>query len=478
MGNWLSRAFDDDGRLNGPAPSAILHRDVTRVPLTVYTDKGNWLQLSDGACVYDASGGAAVSNLGHGYKVRIWDAMARVFFGSVDYIASLSFTTSIEKRLSVALIETTRGLFSKVIFYNSGSDGIEAAMKMARQYHVEREGKDSERTWFISREQSYHGNTLGALALSGHKARRKIYEPMLAKNVRHISACNQYRDRGQNESTEDYVARKAQELENMFQEVGPKKVIAVALEPVSGASMGCVAPPPGYIKALKAVCRRHGALLIGDEIMCGMGRTGTWHAYQQEVEGSQPDILVMGKGLAAGAQPISAMLVSQQIVDVLGKGSKCFVHGHTFQNHPLACAAALEVVNIIQDERLLENVVRIGDLLEKLLHEKLDHLVGVGNIRGRGCFQGVEFVENKVTKTPFRPDQHVAARIHEKALGPDYQIYVYPGTGTANGEEGDHIIIAPPFNATEADIRWLVDRVAKVIIDYFGQDEKTDTSES
>ena len=260
-------------------------------------------------------------------------------------------------------------------------------MKLARQYFLELSPPQPKRTRFIARKESYHGTTLGSLSMSGHLARRKLFEPMLLPNVSHVSACNAYRGMKGGESEAGYVARLAEELDSEFQRVGPETVCAFVAEPVVGAALGCVPAVEGYLQAMRTVCEKHGALLILDEIMSGMGRCGTLHAWQHD--GVAPDIQTIGKGLGGGYAPVAGLLISGHVVGVLDKGSSAFAHGQTYQGHPIACTAALEVQKIIREESLVENVVKVGALLEKLLRSRIGNHSHVGNIRGRGLFWGV-----------------------------------------------------------------------------------------
>jgi len=266
---------------------------------------------------------------------------------------------------------------------------MEAAMKLARQYFVEKESPELSRMRFIARKESYHGATLGSLAMGGHRSRRAIYEPLLLEHISHVSPCNAYRYQRAGESDEDFVSRLAQELEDEFLRVGPETVCAFVAEPVVGAALGCVPPVKGYFKAVKKVCDKFGALLILDEVMCGMGRTGSLHAWQDPLVGVVPDIQALGKGLGAGYAPVAALLVGEKVVSALAKGTGAFSHGQTYQGHPVSCAAALEVQRVLKDERLVENVASLAPYFEQLLREKIEPLPHVGNVRGKGFFWGV-----------------------------------------------------------------------------------------
>ena len=341
----------------------------------------------------------------------------------VSYCHSLFFATDAAEQLATHLIDSTDGEMAKAFFTSSGSEAIEAALKMARQYHLEKNPPEAQRIHFIGRQQSYHGTTLGALAAGGHRARRAIYEPMLSKNSSFIRPCFAYR--GKKSSTESdaaYVRRLEEELDAEFQRIGPDRVAAFIAEPVVGAALGCVPSVSGYFKAVRRVCDRYGALLILDEIMCGSGRVGPQpsarypnplHAWQDPSVGIVPDMMTMGKGLGGGFQPIAAMLANCRVIDVLAKGTGAFSHGQTYQAHPLACRAALEVQRIIQNDDLVSNVRAQGKLLGKLLHDRLSAHQFVGSVRGQGLFWGIEFVRDKATKIPFDSVHAVAMGIHE-----------------------------------------------------------------
>lgn len=332
-------------------------------------------------------------------------------------------------------------------------------MKLAHEYFVWK--GESQRTNYISREVSYHGITLGSLALGGHLTRRAPFEPLLLPGVHRIPPCNEYRQRLRNESDDDFVLRKVLELEEAFLALGPETVTAFIAEPVVGAASGCVPAVPGYFKAMKAVCDKYGALLILDEVMSGMGRTGTLHAWEQE--GIVPDIQAVGKGLAAGYQPVSAILAGDKVSDMMDSKGVAFTHGHTYQDHPLGCATALKVQQIVQRDGLLANVRTQGAYLGKLLKEKLSSHSHIGNIRGRGLFWGIELVKDKVSKEPFDPRLQIAHQVHSTALSPPYNMAIYHGQGCAGEKRGDHVMIMPAYNSTSETIELMVDTLAAVV---------------
>lgn len=343
----------------------------------------------------------------------------------VTYCHSLFYATEPAEQLASLLVESTAGEMARVFFSSSGSEAIEAALKITRQYHVEKDPPEPERIHFIGRKQSYHGTTLGALGAGGHKARRALYEPMLTQNTRFVSPCFSYRYKRAGESESQFIDRLEAELDAQFQELGPAKVAAFIAEPVVGAALGCVPSVSGYFKAARRVCDRYGALLIMDEIMCGGGRVGPrpsarfpepLHAWQDESVGVVPDIMTMGKALGGGFQPIAAMMANHRVIGALANRTGAFAHGQTYQAHPLCCRAALEVQRIIQEQSLVANVRRQGNLLGSLLTEALRKHPFVGDIRGQGLFWGIEFVRDKATKAPFDYSKAVAMGIHELGM--------------------------------------------------------------
>ncbi|KAK5116509.1 hypothetical protein LTR62_008058 [Meristemomyces frigidus] len=394
----------------------------------------------------------------------------------VAYCHSLFYGTSAAEDLATLLVDSTGGEMAKAFFISSGSEAIEAALKMARQYHLEKSPAEPSRTHFIARQQSYHGTTLGALSVGGHLARRVLFEPLLSTNSSHVSPCYSYRGLQDSEHVQQYIHRLEDELESEIQRLGPQNIAAFIAEPVVGAALGCVPSIQGYFQAVRRVCDRHGALLILDEIMCGIGRVGPeptarfpkpLHAWQDPSVGVAPDIMTMGKGLGGGYMPIAAMLANHRVIDALRSSSGAFSHGQTYQGHPLACRAALEVQRIIQDEDLVGNVRKQGALLERLLKEQLSSHPAVGDIRGQGLFWGIEFVADKGSKAPFEGKEAVAMGVHELGMKEPYNVSLYPGTGSVGGKAGDHILLAPAYTATEADIRHIVATTTQVINHYF-----------
>jgi len=434
--------------------SRVLHRSTATPPIAA-SGQGVTLHLNDGSAVIDASGGAAVACLGHG-NARVVAAIAEQA-GKMAYAHTGFFTSEPAEALAEIILADEPGGLSHAYFCSSGSEGNEAALKLARQYFVER--GEPNRTRFIGRRQSYHGNTLGALGVGGNMARRAIYEPILAGCFSHVSPCFAYRFQQQGESDAQYVDRLANELEAEFQRLGPQNVIGFFAETMVGATTGCVGALPGYFKRVREICDRHGALLILDEVMCGMGRLGVMHAW--ELEGITPDIQVVAKGLGGGYQPIGGILISRRVVDGLRAGSGAFSHGHTYQAHPVACAAALEVQRIIRDDNLLANVQAMGTRLEAALTERFGNHRHVGDIRGKGLFWALEFVADRASKAVFDPGIKVYDRVKQEAL--KRGLAIYPMGGTLDGTNGDHVIVAPPYIASAAEIDTIIDRLGAAV---------------
>jgi adenosylmethionine-8-amino-7-oxononanoate aminotransferase len=433
----------------------VLHRSTKQNFDVAVSGDGMMLTLADGGTVIDAAGGAAVACIGHG-NARVAEAIAKQA-KKLAYVHTLFFSTEPAEELADFLVGHEPGGLTRAFFVSSGSEAMESALKLAFQYHVER--GESQRRHFIARRQSYHGNTFGALAASGHPGRRSIYEPILMPNFSHVSPCFAFRYKTEHESSEQYVARLAAELEAEFERLGPENVAAFVAEPIVGATSGCVAAEPGYFKAVREICDRYGALLILDEIMSGMGRSGTQHVWEQE--GITPDLQAVAKGLSGGYVPLGALLVSGKVMNALETGTGAFVHGHTFQAHAVACAGALEVQKIIEEENLLDNVKTIGGYLTQALNDRFGQHNNVADIRGRGLFQALEFVQSRNANEPYAPALRFSEVLKRKAL--DVGLAIYPNGGTIDGTNGDHVIIAPPYNAKKSDVDAIVSRLGSAI---------------
>lgn len=430
--------------------SKIIHRSLLSTPPQAARAQGAYIYDAQDKAYLDGSSGAAVSIVGHSHP-KVLAAMQKQM-NSVAYAHTGSFTTEVAEQLADFLCARAPGDLDYCYFVSGGSEAVESALKMARQYFVEM-GKPNKK-YFIAREQSYHGNTLGALAVGGNKWRKKQFEPLLI-DVGRVSACFEYRGRRDDESQSQYTQRLLQELEDKIIELGADNVIAFVAEPVVGATAGAVPPTPGYFKGVRDICTRHGILMIADEVMCGMGRTGSFFAVEQEA--IVPDLITIAKGLGGGYQPIGAVMARGPIVGALRTGSGLFQHGHTYMAHAVACAAALAVQQVVVEEKLIEQVQNLSPVLENLLKEQLGDLPYVGDIRGRGLFWGVELVEDRATKKTFDPALKIHAQI--KSVAMDLGLLIYPGGGTVDGKYGDHILIAPPYICREEELNKLVERL-------------------
>jgi adenosylmethionine-8-amino-7-oxononanoate aminotransferase len=432
----------------------ILHRQIHAEFPTAVSGKGIEVVDAEGRRYIDASGGAAVSCLGHGHPAVI--AALHAQLDRMPYAHTSFFTSEVAERLADRLVEDAPAGLSHVYFTSGGSESVEAALKMARQYFVE--AGQPQRRHVIARRQSYHGNTLGALATGGNEWRRAPFRPLLIE-THHIDPCFAYRLQEPGESDEDYAARAAQALEDKILELGPETVAAFVAETVVGATMGAVPPVADYFKRIRAICDRHGVLLILDEVMCGMGRTGTLHACTQE--GIAPDLMTIAKGLGGGYQPIGAVLLSRRLFDAFSQGTGFFQHGHTYTGHPMACAAGLAVQEVIRAERLLDNVAAMGARLARRLGDRFGNHPQVGDIRGRGLFLGIELVADRATKAPFDPALKLNARVKREAMARG--LMVYPMGGTVDGVAGDHVLLAPPFIIDGAAVEAIVERLGDAV---------------
>ena len=434
--------------------SHVFPRNSRAEPPVAVGGSGVYLFDRQGRRYIDGSGGAAVSSLGHGHP-RVVEAMKRQA-ETLAYAHTSFFSSEAAEQLADMLIEHAPRGMERVYLVSGGSEAVETAIKMTRQYFIE-SGQASRRI-FISRRQSYHGNTLGALSAGGNEWRREPYRPLLI-DMPLISPCFAYRFKREDESEDAYGQRVANELEAKILELGPENVAGFFAETVVGATTGAVTAVPGYFRRIREICDRHGILLILDEVMCGMGRTGTLHACT--AEGVIPDLMVLAKGLAAGYQPIGAVLVQKRIYDAFVQGSGFFQHGHTFMAHPMACAASLAVQKCLIEDKVLERVTPLGDVLQAALYDRFGNHPHVGNIRGRGLFQAIELVKDRAAKTPFDPALSVHARVKREAFA--RQLLVYPMGGTIDGRLGDHVLLAPPFIATEQEIREIVARLGEAV---------------
>ena len=432
----------------------ILHRQIDAPLRTAVGGRGVELFDRDGRSYIDASGGAAVSCLGHAHPDVI--AAIKAQADTLAYAHTSFFTSAVAEALADRLVADAPAGLDHIYFVSGGSEAVEAALKMARQYFVET--GQPQRSKIVARRQSYHGNTLGALAAGGNAWRRAQFKPLLAE-THHIDPCYAYRDQAPGESEAAYGLRAAQALEDKILELGPETVMAFVAEPVVGATLGAVPAVAGYFTRIREICDRYGVLLLLDEVMCGMGRTGTRHACEQD--GVVPDLMTVAKGLGGGYQPIGATFLSARIYRAFADGSGLFQHGHTYIGHPMACAAALAVQEVIARDHLLDNVAAMGTHLARRLGERFGNHPHVGDIRGRGLFMGVELVADRGTKAPFDPALKLHARIKREAM--DRGLAVYPAGGTLDGIRGDHVLLAPPFIIDAATLDVVVERLGDAV---------------
>lgn len=428
----------------------IFHRNSKGTLPRAVRGEGAYLIDADGKRYLDGSGGAAVSCLGHSDADVI--AAVQDQIGTLAFAHTGFFTSQPAEELADRLVAHAPEGIDKVYLVSGGSEAVEAALKLARQYFIEI-GQPG-RTRFIARRQSYHGNTLGALATGGNAWRREPFAPLMIETS-HISPCYEYRGREEGETAEAYGLRVADELEAELMRVGPETVIGFVAEPVVGATAGAVPAVPGYFRRVREICDRHGILLILDEVMCGMGRTGSFFACEQD--GIAPDIVTIAKGLGAGYQPIGAMLCKGAIHDAIAAGSGFFQHGHTYMGHPTACAAANVVVRKLTEGGLTARAAEMGKKLDAALHDAFGDHPFVGDIRGRGMFRGLEIVEDRDTKRPFSAARGVNKALKKAAF--EEGLICYPMGGTIDGQNGDHVLLAPPFILTDAQVAELVGKL-------------------
>lgn len=444
--------------------SHVLHNSLISEPPMVVSAHGSYLTFSTGQKVLDGCTGAAVSIIGHG-SPDVQKAMVEQM-SQLHYTHTVAFTTPVAEALADEILAGNPFGLSRAFFVSSGSEAVDTAIKLARQYYVEI-GQPG-RTHLIGRQRSYHGNTLGALSVSSHVARRAPFEGVLTLgNVSHVSATYAYRGQRAGESEEAYATRLVSELDDEFQSVGTGKVMAFIAEPVGGATAGCILAPQGYYQGVRRLCDQYGILLILDEIMCGSGRTGTYFAFEQEGEGVYPDLITMGKGLGGGYAPMGAVLAHEKVVLGLQRGSGYFVHSHTYQAHAMSCAAALAVQRVLRRDNLVARAATKGRWLEAALRERLGGRKHVGDVRGKGLFWGIEFVADKPSKRPFHPALRFTWRMVDSAFRRG--LAIYPGSGTADGVEGDHVLLAPAYSASDDELEELV----RLLVESYDEVEMT-----
>ena len=430
--------------------SHILHRQLRGNYPVAVSAQGSWITDSTGKKYLDASGGAAVSCLGHGHPDVLAAMHAQI--DRIAYAHTSFFSTEVAEQLADTLIASAPAGVSHAYLVSGGSEAMEAALKLARQYFVEK--GEPQRARFIARRNSYHGNTLGALAVGGNQWRRRQFAPLLI-GVEHVAPTYAYRDQRDGESLEQYGERLAQELEATVERVGGENVIAFVAETVGGATSGALTAPPGYFKRVREICDRHGMLLILDEVMCGMGRTGALHACEHE--GIAPDLMAIAKGLGGGYQPVGAVLIGSHVIDAIGAGSGFFQHGHTYIGHPIVCAAALAVQQVLGRDKLVERCAQQGARLGVRLSQAFRDHPHVGDVRGRGLFHAIELVADRATKQPFDPVLKLHGKVKKAAM--DSGLLCYPMGGTIDGVRGDHVLLAPPFIISDAELDQLIERL-------------------
>ena len=421
---------------------------------TVATGDGCYLIDTSGKRYFDGSGGAAVSCLGHS-DTEVTEAIKRQL-DKVAFAHTGFFTSTPAEELADFLIDKAPEGIERVYFVSGGSEAVEAALKLARQYFLEK--GEAGRHKIIARRQSYHGNTLGALATGGNAWRREPFAPLMIDTT-HISPCYAYREKLEGETDTDFGQRVANELETEIRRLGPENVMAFVAEPVVGATLGAVPPVEGYFRRIREICDEYGILLILDEVMCGMGRTGSFFASEQD--GISPDIVTIAKGLGAGYQPIGAALCTGEIYRTIESGSGFFQHGHTYIGHPAACAGSLAVVKAMHDRDLINNVNVMGSKLMSELEGHFGQHAHIGDIRGRGLFLGLEIVEDRSTKAAFDPSLSINKKIKKNAF--ETGLICYPMGGTIDGQRGDHILLAPPFIMEEKQVDEIVTKLSGAI---------------
>ncbi|KAI1187238.1 PLP-dependent transferase [Nemania serpens] len=432
--------------------SHVLHNTLVSQPPTVASASGSYIILSTGQRILDGCTGAAVGSIGYGNRevqAAVTDQMSKLC-----YTHTVAFTTTVAEDLADMLLDGNLYGLSRAFFVCSGSEATDSALKLARQYYVE--NNQPERGRIVARRRAFHGNTIGALSVGSHVARRAPYEGalLLSDTVSYVNPTYAYRDQAEGETEEEYAARLVEELDASFQSLGPETVMAFISEPVGGATAGCLTAPRGYYQGVRRLCDKYGILLILDEVMCGAGRTGTFFAFEQEGDGVYPDILMLGKGLGGGYAPIAAVLAHEKVISVLQGGSGMFNHSHTYQAHGVSCAAALAVQKVIRRDGLVARAKAKGHWLEHALRSAFGQRTYVGDIRGKGLFWALEFVRDRATKATFAPDLRFTHRIVDEALRRG--LTVYPGAGTVDGLVGDHIIVAPPYNASDEELEELL----------------------
>jgi hypothetical protein len=453
----LLRTWDNPKSNQGtPIMSTVLpsHIHSTGGLPKVAWAKGAYVYDVDGKQYIDGSGGPAVYCIGHAndeVNAAIKEQLDRIAHGY-----RYNFSSDALEELSAIIAKRCGDSLKHMVYVTGGSEAVESCLKLALQYHAAL-GQMSRRR-FIARERSWHGNTLGALSVSGFLERKRAFEGSLLE-VSRLSQANCYRPiAGATAETAGEAC--AKELEDEILRVGPDNVCAFIFEPVVGAAGGCVPAPPGYAKRVREICDRHGVLLISDEVMCGAGRCGTWRALERD--GIEPDVMAVAKGLAAGYLPLGVAIYSDKVADAIHGHHGAPMTGHTFTGHTACCAAGVAVQNIVAREKLVERVQAMEAPLRAMLRDALHGVEAVGDIRGRGFFQAIELVADRKTKAPFAAERKLFMKIRAQAFANG--LICYPVGGNADGISGDVVILAPPYNASDAELTEIVDKTATSIV--------------
>ena len=434
--------------------SQIFHKLTRSLPPNAAYGNGSYVYDDQNREYIDACGGAAVSCLGYNHPAIIRAIQKQA--EQLIYVHSSFFTSSPAESLAEKLASLAPSALKRVVLMSGGSEGMETSFKLARQYYFER--GENQRRYFISRQQSYHGATFGALSIGQHYRRRHPFLPLLSKSHT-VATCNPYRYKRADESEQEYGLRIANQLEDKINELGAENVIGFVAETVGGATAGVLPPVKGYFKRIREICDEYDILLILDEVMCGSGRTGSFFACSEE--GIEPDLVTLAKGLGAGYQPIAATLCSDSIYSTVDEGSGALIHSYTYMGHTLACAAANAVLETIEKEQLLANVQKMGSYLITQLRNTLNSNPHVGDVRGRGLFIGVEFVSDKESKTALDPKLRYYSVLKQTCF--ENGLMVYPSPGTIDGISGDHVLLAPSYMIDETVADKIVDRFASSI---------------
>ncbi|KAK6544051.1 hypothetical protein TWF694_000764 [Orbilia ellipsospora] len=465
----MSALNDPTGGMAAPSDSAILYRTLHSQPAQLVIEGHDSYLVTESSEILDASSGPGVTCLGHSNK-EVHQAIIEQM-QKISFVYSGLNTTKPAEDLAAFLIEESQGAFAKVLFNSGGSEATETAMKVVRQYCLAKSLLSNPptpaREHIISRFPSYHGNTLGALAISGHPFRKGPFIPYLsAAPISFVSTCYPYRQLRDGETEDELCQRLLQELEAEFEKYDGN-VAAFWMEPLSGTSQACTAPLKGYIPGVKKICKKYGALLVMDEIICGMGRTGYLFSWMEDgsVEEAGPDLMTCAKALGGGYAPISAVLMTAEVAKVLTE-SGGYNGGFTYQAHTLGCAASLCVQRIVKRDNLLENVKKMGELFFRSMRQRLKDSPYVGDIRGRGLFLGVEFVRDRKTKEPLPPTSRFGGRLLEYAWEKE-RVSMLLGMGTVHKDgkvAGDTALLLPMYIITEVEVQEIVEKFARSVV--------------